>query len=142
MKKKQYPPDYFFEGSSKQQATYDNVRCIAKWIGIEDRLGIHGIHISGWLPSGMVVSGTGIDRCNRLKSPPPPPARLSGLQCYNMGHNGHGINLYDVLMILMGNLNAVDILTRGPSVLVHRVRIWCIENNLDGVIGSNDPYFP
>ena len=34
------------------------------------------------------------------------PARLSGLQCFNMGHNGHGINIYDVVMIFMGNLHA------------------------------------
>ena len=37
---------------------------------------------------------------NRLKCP---LASLIGLQCYNMGHNGHGINMYNVLMILMGN---------------------------------------
>ena len=29
--------------------------------------------------------------------------RLSGLQCFNMGHNGHGINLYGVIMTLMEN---------------------------------------
>ena len=28
-------------------------------------------------------------RCDRFRCP---LARLSGLQCYNMGHNGHGIN--------------------------------------------------
>ena len=39
-------------------------------------------------------------RCNRLRCP---LARLSGLQCFNMGHNGHRINLYGVVMILMGN---------------------------------------
>ena len=39
-------------------------------------------------------------RCNRLRCP---LARLPGLQCYNMGHNGHGINLYGVVMTLMGN---------------------------------------
>ena len=34
---------------------------------------------------------------------------MSGLHCYNMGHDGHGINLYGALMplmILMGNLQA------------------------------------
>ena len=25
---------------------------------------------------------------------------------FNMGHNGHGINVYGVVMILMGNLHA------------------------------------
>ena len=39
-------------------------------------------------------------RCNRLRCP---LARMSGLQCINMGHNGHGINLYGVSMTLMGN---------------------------------------
>ena len=39
-------------------------------------------------------------RCNRLKCP---LARMSGLQCFNMGHNGHGINLYGVSMTLMEN---------------------------------------
>ena len=32
-----------------------------------------------------------------------PLARMSGLQCFNMGHNGHGINLYGVGMTLMEN---------------------------------------
>ena len=41
-----------------------------------------------------------ICRCNRLRCP---LARMSGLQCFNMGHNGHGINLYGVSMTLMGN---------------------------------------
>ena len=39
-------------------------------------------------------------RCNRLRCP---LARMSGLQCFNMGHNGHGINLYGVSMTLTGN---------------------------------------
>ena len=42
----------------------------------------------------------GDDRCNRLRCP---LARMSGLQCFNMGHNGHGINLYGVSMTPMGN---------------------------------------
>ena len=41
-----------------------------------------------------------IYRCNRFRSP---LARLSGLQCYSMGYNGHGINLYGVIRTLMGN---------------------------------------
>ena len=40
------------------------------------------------------------NRCNRLRCP---LARMSGLQCFNMGHNGHRINLYGVSMTLMGN---------------------------------------
>ena len=39
-------------------------------------------------------------RRNRLRCP---LARMSGLQCFNMGHNGHGINLYGVSMTHMGN---------------------------------------
>ena len=39
-------------------------------------------------------------RCNRLRCP---LARMSGLQCFNIGHNGHGINLYGVSMTLMEN---------------------------------------
>ena len=39
----------------------------------------------------------------------------------NMGHNGHGINLYGVITIRMSNEHAYgDILTGGLSVLVHR----------------------
>ena len=34
-----------------------------------------------------------------------PLARWSGLQCYSMGHNCHGINLYGVPMILIANLH-------------------------------------
>ena len=30
-------------------------------------------------------------------------ARLSGLQCFNMCHNGHRIKMYGGVMILMGN---------------------------------------
>ena len=30
---------------------------------------------------------------------------MSGMQCFNMGHSCHGINLYGVVMILMGNLH-------------------------------------
>ena len=39
-----------------------------------------------------------------------------------MGHNGHGINMYGVIMTLMGNIQA-DILTGGLSVLVHPMRM-------------------
>ena len=39
-------------------------------------------------------------RCNRLRCP---LARMSGLQCFNMGHNGHGINLHGVSMTPMEN---------------------------------------
>ena len=31
-------------------------------------------------------------------------ARLSGLQIHNMGHNGHGTNMYVVFMIFMDKL--------------------------------------
>ena len=61
-------------------------------------------------------------RCNRLRCP---LARLSGLQCFNMGHNDHGINLYGVIMILMGNVH-VD----GPSNLVTPVQL-CLHRTSD-----------
>ena len=54
-------------------------------------------------PSGKSGGGAGKIgwyRCNKLRCP---LARMSGLQCFNMGHNGHGINLYGVSMTLMGN---------------------------------------
>ena len=38
------------------------------------------------------------DRCDRLKCP---LAQMSGLQFYNMGYNGHGLNMYGVLMIII-----------------------------------------
>ena len=38
-------------------------------------------------------------RCNRLRCP---LARFFWMQCFNIvGHNGYGINLYGVIMILM-----------------------------------------
>ena len=45
---------------------------------------------------------------------PPPPFFKS----YNMGHNGHGINMYGVLMILLHNFHAMGHFDRGLSVLV------------------------
>ena len=56
-------------------------------------------------------------RCNRLRCP---LARMSGLQCFNMGHNGHGINLYGVSMTLMGNQHAGGQSSLGHLSLVHR----------------------
>ena len=47
-----------------------------------------------------VESWAAENRCNRLRCL---LARMSGLQCFNMGHNGHGINLYGVSMTIMGN---------------------------------------
>ena len=49
----------------------------------------------------------------------PPP-----LHCYNMGHNGHGINLYGAVMTLVGNYIEGDILTWGTlssSTPVHQL---------------------
>ena len=48
----------------------------------------------------LIECPSGRDRCNRLRCP---LARMSGLQCFNMGHNGRGINLYGVSMTLMEN---------------------------------------
>ena len=60
-------------------------------------------------------------RCNRPRCP---LARLSGLQCFNMGHNGDGINLYGVVMILMGNLHAGGQSNLGHLRLIHRTSSW------------------
>ena len=56
-------------------------------------------------------------RCNRLRCP---LARFSGLQCFNMGHSGHGINLYGVVMTLMGNLHTGGQSNLGYLSLVQR----------------------
>ena len=69
--------------------------------------------------SGLLVVYIYI-RCNMLQCY---LARLSALQCYNMCHNGHRIILYSVLVILMDNVHAGGILTRGLSVLVHRLHV-------------------
>ena len=63
-------------------------------------------------------------RCNRLRCP---LARMSGLQCFNMGHNGHGINLYGVSMTLMGNYHAGGQSSLGHLRLVHRRPFWMSE---------------
>ena len=59
-------------------------------------------------------------RCNMLRCP---LARLSDLQCFCMGHNDHGINLYGVVMILMGNLHAGGQSDLGQLSLLHRLSI-------------------
>ena len=41
-----------------------------------------------------------------------------------MGHNGHGINLHGVVMILMGNLHACGQSNLGYSSLLHRELIF------------------
>ena len=56
------------------------------------------IHMFLVQPQGTIIIYN--YRCNRLRCP---LARMSGLQCYNMGHNGHGINLYGVSITLMEN---------------------------------------
>ena len=60
--------------------------------GEKDKLELHG--------DGEFGTRPGRTRCNRLRCP---LAIMSGLQCFNMGHNGHGISLYGVSMTLMGN---------------------------------------
>ena len=58
--------------------------------------------------------------CNRLTDVVG-EARLSVLQCYNMGHNGHGINVYGVIMTLyLGNLHACGQFYVGHLSLSHR----------------------
>ena len=65
----------------------------------------------------IALPGRDLSRCNRFKCP---LTRLPSLQCYSMGHNGHGINLYGVIMTLMGDLHVGENSDRGLSVLVHR----------------------
>ena len=48
-------------------------------------------------------------------------ARLSGFQCFSMGHNGHGINMYGVVMIPMGDLHAGGQSNLGHLSLLHRL---------------------
>ena len=55
--------------------------------------------LEGFL-AAISVCRVGPWSCNRLRCP---LARMSGLQCFNTGHNGHGINLYGISMTLMGN---------------------------------------
>ena len=50
-----------------------------------------------------------------------PLAILSGLQCFNMGHNGHGINLYGVIIIIMGYFHVGGQSNLGHLSLVHRL---------------------
>ena len=64
--------------------------------------------------------------CNRLRCP---LARLSGLQCYSIGHNGHRINLYGVAMpriMRMGNLHAGGQSSLGHLSLLHRFKKWAL----------------
>ena len=60
-------------------------------------------------------------RCNRLRCP---LARFFWIQCFNMGHNGYGINLYGVIMILM----KLTCRTYEPSTPVHIIET-CINLN-------------
>ena len=73
---------------------------------------------------GYKVSQIQKYRCNRLRRP---LTRLSGLQCFNMGHNGHGINLYGIVMTLMGNLNAGGQSSLGHLSLLHRYVQWLLK---------------
>ena len=43
-----------------------------------------------------------------------------GMSHYDMGHNGHGINMYGVIMTLMGNLLAGGQSSLGHLTLLHR----------------------
>ena len=86
---------------------FDDVYCVGDKIGISIRnwhtcCTVIVVSLRG-LGTGLQATGSTVwSRCNRLRCP---MARWSGLQCYNFGHNGHGINLYGVIMTLMGNLH-------------------------------------
>ena len=49
-------------------------------------------------------------RCNRLKGP---LARLSGLWPYDLGHNGHGINMHGVIKMLVDKWHAGETFWQG-----------------------------
>ena len=73
------------------------------------------------IPTGTTYHGQLV-----VSSPSPTTllvGRLSGLQWYSMGHNGHGINLYGVIIWSLLGIQG-DILTEGLSVLVHREGKW------------------
>ena len=46
-------------------------------------------------------------------------ARFFWMQCFNMGHNGYGINMYGVIMILM-KLTCRWTMSLGHMSLVHQ----------------------
>ena len=59
------------------------------WIPDPRKCGCRHQYVYHTLTStGVSQSSDILDRCNRLRCP---QARLSGLKCYNIGHNGHGI---------------------------------------------------
>ena len=66
---------------------------------------------------------------------------LSGLQCFNMVHNGLGINLCGVVtcMLLMGNLHAGGQSNLGHLSLVHWYKtnflylVWCTQSQFNRV---------
>ena len=53
---------------------------------------------------------------------------MPGLQCHNMGHNGHGINVYGVIMTLMGTLHTGGQSNLGSLSLLHRFIVWGTED--------------
>ena len=62
-------------------------------------------------------------------------ARLSVLHCYNIGHNGHRINLYGVIMTRVGNLHAGGQSSLGHLSLLHRSQ-WNVNDMTWSMIKS------
>ena len=58
-----------------------------------------------------------VNRCNRLRCP---GLDCLSVQCYYKGHNGHGINLYGVIMTLMGNSHTGGQSNLGHLSVLHR----------------------
>ena len=74
--------------------------------------------------------------CSSVPRPdcPPPP-----IQCYNMGHNVYGINMYGVLMIRMDNLHAGGHSDRGYHSYHTGVKEhYCPQNNTAGGGGGGN----
>ena len=92
-----------------------------------------------WVPRFVIKWGNDVlnylVRCNRLK---PPLARWSVVQCYYMGHNGHGINLYGVrtYMTLMTKLHA-GVWLASPVTIDRPVDRVCSRST-----GAKDLLFP
>ena len=76
-------------------------------------------HIIQGRTRGVCIQGSGV---------------MSVLQCYNMGHNGHGTNLCGVIMTRMGNLHAGGQSNLGHLSLLHRTpsfkQLWNLKMHL------------
>ena len=73
--------------------------------------------------SGLIPGG----RCNRLRCP---LARMSGLQCFNMGHNGHGITCKVSVWPLWKIFRITHPRACSNSPKANKLLIYCLYNIL------------